>query len=229
WEVVLERRPHQCHHGPARSDGGVREALRQPGRRGVEVARLRGLRAAPPERRPGPVPRLHPVEFRGGIQRLGQQRRLPARPQDPQHAGPGGDGQRALVLRRDPAGDRLIDALRTFHANWAWVVVIGNALAGLVALAAWRAPRLRGRWVFAGAVARALDPARYDVVPWRSPGKGAGCWPTGPGRRWRQGSGRRPSRWTGRPSAWPRNGPGSARRWCASSRAALRSGRSTSP
>jgi hypothetical protein len=33
------------------------------------------------------------------------------------------------------------------------VVVVGNALAGLVALAAWRVPRLRGRWVFACTIA----------------------------------------------------------------------------
>jgi hypothetical protein len=29
------------------------------------------------------------------------------------------------------------------------VAIVGNALAGLVALAAWRVPRLRARWVFA--------------------------------------------------------------------------------
>jgi hypothetical protein len=33
------------------------------------------------------------------------------------------------------------------------VTIVANGLAGLVALAAWRAPRLRGRWVFAAAVA----------------------------------------------------------------------------
>jgi hypothetical protein len=54
-----------------------------------------------------------------------------------------------MGLRRHPAGRRLIDALHTFHANWAWVAIVGNALAGLVALAAWRRPSLRGRWVFA--------------------------------------------------------------------------------
>jgi hypothetical protein len=56
-------------------------------------------------------------------------------------------------LRGHPAGRRLIDALHTFHANWAWVAIVGNALAGLVALAAWRVPSLRGRWVFACTVA----------------------------------------------------------------------------
>jgi hypothetical protein len=54
-----------------------------------------------------------------------------------------------VVLRRDPAGDRLIRALHRFHEDWAWVAIVGNALAGLIALAAWRIPSLRGRWVFA--------------------------------------------------------------------------------
>jgi hypothetical protein len=49
-------------------------------------------------------------------------------------------------LRRHSAGDRLIDALLTFHEDWAWVVIIANGLAGVVALAAWRVPSLRGRW-----------------------------------------------------------------------------------
>ena len=51
-----------------------------------------------------------------------------------------------MVVRRDPAGDRLIDALLEFHTDWAWVVIVANGLAGLGALAAWRVPRLRGRW-----------------------------------------------------------------------------------
>jgi hypothetical protein len=51
-----------------------------------------------------------------------------------------------VVLRRDPAGDRLIDALLGFHQDWAWVVIVTNGLAGLVALAAWRVPRVRRRW-----------------------------------------------------------------------------------
>ena len=33
------------------------------------------------------------------------------------------------------------------------MAIIGNALAGIVALAAWRVPRWRGRWVFAATVA----------------------------------------------------------------------------
>jgi hypothetical protein len=52
-------------------------------------------------------------------------------------------------LRRHPAGEnrsRLIDALLTFHKDWAWVVVVANGLAGVVALAAWRVPGVRGRW-----------------------------------------------------------------------------------
>ena len=58
-----------------------------------------------------------------------------------------------MVLRRDPAGDRLISALHRFHEDFAWVAIVGNALAGLIALAAWRIPSLRGRWVFACTVA----------------------------------------------------------------------------
>jgi hypothetical protein len=51
--------------------------------------------------------------------------------------------------RREPLRKgSLIDALHTFHANWAWVAIVANALAGIVALVAWKAPRLRGRWVF---------------------------------------------------------------------------------
>jgi hypothetical protein len=53
-------------------------------------------------------------------------------------------------LRRHPAGaqrrSRLIDALLTFHKEWAWVAIVANGLAGVVALAAWRVPELRGRW-----------------------------------------------------------------------------------
>jgi len=33
------------------------------------------------------------------------------------------------------------------------VAIVANALAGLIALVAWRVPRLRGRWVFACTVA----------------------------------------------------------------------------
>lgn len=58
-----------------------------------------------------------------------------------------------MVLRRDPAGDRLISALQRFHDDWAWIAIVGNAVAGLIALAAWRIPSLRGRWVFACTVA----------------------------------------------------------------------------
>ena len=58
-----------------------------------------------------------------------------------------------MGFRRHPAGERLIDALRRFHGDWAWLAIVANALAGLIALVAWRAPRLRGRWVFACAAA----------------------------------------------------------------------------
>lgn len=43
--------------------------------------------------------------------------------------------------------------LKDLHESWAWVVIIGNALAGLWALAAHRAVQLRTRalWWFTGA------------------------------------------------------------------------------
>lgn len=66
-----------------------------------------------------------------------------------------------MVLRRHPAGgpgrsrhgSGLINGLHRFHADWAWLAIVGNAVAGLIALAAWRVPRLRGRWVFGCTVA----------------------------------------------------------------------------
>ena len=33
------------------------------------------------------------------------------------------------------------------------MAIVGNALAGIVALVAWRRPSLRGRWVFAATIA----------------------------------------------------------------------------
>jgi hypothetical protein len=41
-----------------------------------------------------------------------------------------------------------VSALRDFHDVWGYVAIIGNALAGVVALIAWRAQRLRGRSVW---------------------------------------------------------------------------------
>jgi hypothetical protein len=40
------------------------------------------------------------------------------------------------------------------HTSWAWFVIVGNALAGLWALGAWRWPALRTRalWWFTGVV-----------------------------------------------------------------------------
>ena len=38
--------------------------------------------------------------------------------------------------------------LRGFHAWWAWVAIGANALAGVVALVAWRVRPWRGRWVW---------------------------------------------------------------------------------
>lgn len=39
-------------------------------------------------------------------------------------------------------------ALRDFHDVWGYVAIIANAIAGVIALMAWRARRLRGRWVW---------------------------------------------------------------------------------
>jgi hypothetical protein len=49
-------------------------------------------------------------------------------------------------LRRHPAREHLIDGLLAFHRDWAWAVIVANGLAGLLALAAWKVPRMRGRW-----------------------------------------------------------------------------------
>ena len=60
---------------------------------------------------------------------------------------PGGRGATPRQARREPQQEgRLIDALLEFHKGWAWVVIVANGLAGVLALAAWRVPRLRSRW-----------------------------------------------------------------------------------
>jgi len=43
--------------------------------------------------------------------------------------------------------------LQSFHRAWAWVAIVGNGLAGLIALAAWRIPKWRGRHVWLAALA----------------------------------------------------------------------------
>ena len=38
--------------------------------------------------------------------------------------------------------------LLDFHKVWGYVAIVANGIAGVVALVAWRARRLRGRWVW---------------------------------------------------------------------------------
>jgi hypothetical protein len=38
--------------------------------------------------------------------------------------------------------------LRRFHGDWGYVAIVLNALAGIVALVAWRKAEWRGRWVW---------------------------------------------------------------------------------
>ncbi len=55
-----------------------------------------------------------------------------------------------------PAG--VFGTLLGFHRAWAWVVILGNAMAGVWALAAWRWPQLRTRslWWFTAGVEAAV-------------------------------------------------------------------------
>ena len=57
----------------------ARGALRRAGRRGVELAGLRGVRAAAPDRRPRRLPRVHALALGGRLPGLGEQPRVPAR------------------------------------------------------------------------------------------------------------------------------------------------------
>lgn len=41
-----------------------------------------------------------------------------------------------------------IDSLRDFHNVWGYVAIVANAIAGLLALGAWKITRLRGPWVW---------------------------------------------------------------------------------
>ncbi len=42
----------------------------------------------------------------------------------------------------------MIDALLAFHRKWGYVAIGLNAIAGVIALVAWRWRRYRGRWVW---------------------------------------------------------------------------------
>jgi len=44
------------------------------------------------------------------------------------------------------------DALLTFHRNWGYVAIALNAVAGVIALVAWRWRRFRGRWVWVATI-----------------------------------------------------------------------------
>ena len=43
--------------------------------------------------------------------------------------------------------------LRDFHAVWAYVAIVANALAGIVLLVVWRVERWRGRWMWIPTIA----------------------------------------------------------------------------
>ncbi|MBV8951520.1 MAG: hypothetical protein JOZ99_11640 [Actinobacteria bacterium] len=46
----------------------------------------------------------------------------------------------------------MADALLTFHRNWGYVAIALNAVAGVIALVAWRWRRFRGRWVWVATI-----------------------------------------------------------------------------
>ena len=99
-----EHRQDQRHHRAPRPVRRVRAALR--GARGPRVGR-RGLRAIPAsaaQRRSGAVTGRHGVAVRGGLPRLGPERRLRRRPRPAPDRRPGRDRVRAVVVRRP--GDR---------------------------------------------------------------------------------------------------------------------------
>ena len=41
-----------------------------------------------------------------------------------------------------------MSALFSFHKWWGYVAISANAIAGVIALIAWRARKARGRWVW---------------------------------------------------------------------------------
>jgi len=62
---------------------------------------------------------------------------------------------------------RLLASLRALHEGWAWVMILGNAMAGLWALGAARVPSLRTRalWWFT-AVAQAAVFVQVGLGVW---------------------------------------------------------------
>ena len=53
-----------------------------------------------------------------------------------------------LSVSEPKHGEAKLAALRDIHEGWSWVMIIGNGLAGGLALAAWRVGALRGRWLW---------------------------------------------------------------------------------
>lgn len=45
-----------------------------------------------------------------------------------------------------------METLRDFHGWFAYVAIVLNGLAGVVALVAWRVPEVRGRWLWTGVI-----------------------------------------------------------------------------
>jgi len=46
-----------------------------------------------------------------------------------------------------------VETLLTFHKYWGYTAIVANAIAGVIALVAWRSRRARGRWVWWATIA----------------------------------------------------------------------------
>lgn len=85
---------------------------------------------------------------------MGNESGVRARPSRPQHRRAGQQSERALVVRRRAArrGEVAITTLFHVHRSWGYVAIGLNALAGVIALVAWRVPKFRGRWVWTATI-----------------------------------------------------------------------------